>query len=255
MRNIPFIIVLSLLAGSSAIAAEDSLGTILHKIDEANKVGQHFAFEMKVESFRPGKPTDGNQIIGYSTYDRTLEVKSIIHFVAPRTVVGRKMLIEGSYIWASFPKTRNLIRLTPLQILLGEVAYGDVLRIVYGRDYDAKGIADTVLGDTPAVVVRMDLKPARAGSNYPKIDLVVERKSFRLLGSRIHGAGGRLIKTVRFEEPALFDGRAINRRIRIDDALKPGHYSVMQYLRMGDVAIDPAYFTKDMLVRSRIYAF
>lgn len=245
----------AILLATSTVRAADSTATILHEIDEANKVGQHFAFEMKVESFRPGKPVDANQIIGYSTYDQSFEVKSIIHFVAPRTVVGRKMLIEGSYIWASFPKTRNLIRLTPLQILLGEVAYGDVLRIVYGRDYDARTISDTLVEAVPALVVRMDLKASRAGANYPKIDLVVEAKTRRLMGSRIYGGGGRLIKTVRYENPAPFEGHSINRKIRIDDAIKPGHYSVMEYLRLGSVGIDASYFTKDMLVRARTYDF
>ena len=225
------------------------------RVDDANKVGAHFAFEMQVESFEGDKSKEANQIVGFSTYDNSLDIKTIIHFVAPKSVVGRKMLIEGSYIWASFPKTRNLIRLTPLQILLGEVAYGDVLRIVYNRDYDAESVSDTTVSGIAAKRIQMSLKPSRAGANYPRIDLVVDAANRRVLRSRIYGGGGRIMKTVEYSDPALFEGRMINRKIRIDDAIKPGRYSTMHYLRMGNVEVDAAHFSKDMLGRARIYDF
>ncbi len=238
----------------SAWSANDSVG-LLSRIDNANRVGEHFAFEMKVESFKGDVLKEQNQITGFTYLDKALDIHSIIHFTAPKSVSGRKMLIEGSYIWALFPKTKNLIRLTPLQILLGEVAYGDVLRIVYSKDYAVTTTADTVMGSLQGKILDMALKKERAGCNYPQVRLVVESKTLRILEAQIFGSGGRKIKTARFGDPAPFNGKLVNRQVDIYDAIKPEQHSTLRYLKMGSVDVPEINFSKDMLQRARIYDF
>ena len=236
-------------------AADDTGSALLWKIDSANRVGDHFACEMRVESFKHGKLKEQNQIVGFTSVDAKLDIRSLVHFIAPKSVAGRKMLIEDHYIWALFPKTRNLIRLTPLQILLGEVAYGDILRIVYGKDYDLRQVRDTVLEGTAARALMLELKQDRKGANYPSILLTVAADGYRILQADIYGSSGKHIKTARFGDPAPFRGLSINRKVEIRDALKPERHSILQYLRMGEAQVPPAYFSKDLLARARIYDF
>lgn len=240
-------------AGAVAVAAPS--GDLLVQIDQANRVGDHFAFEMNVESFKDGKLKESNSIVGYTLLDEDRSIRSLIHFTAPKTVSGRKMLIEGNYIWAQFPKTRNLIRLTPLQILMGEVAYGDILRIVYSRDYDIAGQTDSTIDSGAVKVLGLRIKPERKGANYASIRLAVDARTLRLVQADIFGSGGKLIKVARFSQPAPFQGNNLNRRIEIRDATKAGQYSVLQYVRMGQVDVPRMYFTKNLLPKARLYDF
>lgn len=239
---------------AAAWSATDSTG-LLTRIDNANKVGEHFAFEMKVESFKGDALKEQNQITGFTYLDKAMDIHSIIHFTAPKSVSGRKMLIEGSYIWALFPKTKNLIRLTPLQILLGEAAYGDVLRIVYARDYSVTSTADTAMATEKGRVLDLVLKKERVGCNYPQVRLVVESKTLRILEAQIFGSGGRKIKTARFGDPTPFNGKLVNRQVDIFDAIKPEQHSTLRYLKMGSVNVPEINFSKDMLQRARVYDF
>ena len=233
---------------------EKDADLLLKEIDKINSFGNEFAFEMVVNSYKDDSLIVGNTLNGFVQINKQHEIKSLLYFTEPNDVKGRKMLIEGKYIWAYFPKTKNLIRLTPLQILVGEVSYGDVLRIIFSDIYDVNKIEEVSELDTSYYRINLVLKKENRGESYYRVNLKVNRKTLRIVYSEMLGSTGKLIKKVFYTEPVKNEGKIINTKITIVDGINAENNSVLIYKKMKRKRIPQGFFNKEYLPRFKNYA-
>ncbi|NLE03608.1 MAG: outer membrane lipoprotein-sorting protein [Crenarchaeota archaeon] len=250
-RNFILIAVMTFIMNSYSLENQE----LLKKIDEVNSFGNDFAFEMEVTSFHGDSLILTNTLNGFVQTTKNLEIKSLLYFISPNDVKGRKMLIEGKYIWALFPQTKNLIRLTPLQILLGEVAYGDVLRIIFSEIYEVNKIEENKIDGIDYYFLNLIIKKDKLGENYYAVNLKVEKQSLRIVYSEMLSSTNKLIKKVYYSDAMKYENKTINSLIKIVDGVQPDNYSLLKYKKVAKKKVPSGFFNKEYLTKFKNYEF
>lgn len=227
----------------SAMTADETL----QKIDESRSFGNEFAFTMKLSSFKNGKESEGFELSGYVMLDNGKQSSSLIYFSKPKEVEGRKMLMKGGDVWMHFPKTRNIIRLTPMQLLLGQVANGDIARISFTADYTAAFEPKTETDST--VTLKLTIKEKSRGTTYSSIVLHVKKNNLQLIDGDFYSTGGKLLKQVKYKGYKKMLGKDFSSIIEISDGITRTSYTIMEYLSVVKKSIPQQYFRSEYLQR------
>lgn len=231
-----------------------SAGEILQRVDENRMPGPDFAFEMEITSYKNGEIIAQYTLAGYVRI-REANVQTLLYFLDPPKVNGQKLLMSGREYWMHFPKTKNVIKLSPAQILLGEVANGDIMQLNFSRDYRCTLLPDE---DSPATVphrahetcLRLLLEAREDGEGtYQKILLYIDKESYLPLAGEFYAHSGKLLKTAPYQEYRQALGKPVAMRVTIYDSLQTGKYTVMEYKRLVEKSLPANYFRKEYLPR------
>ncbi len=243
MRFKSSILVLVLFGFTFAIENSD----ILKKIDDKRRI-ENLTFDMDITSFNGDKKIDEYSISGYMKSVNDLN-KVLIYFTAPANQKERKMFLEGNYMWVLFPRTKNAIRLSPMQVLLGEASNGDVARTSFSDDYVALSTdSDTKLGKS-CLKLKLKSKESRKGSTYGQIVLWVEKDSLLPVYAEFYTESGKLMKLTEYSENKTYGSAIYASRMDIRDANEPTKHTIMRYSKMGSKLIPTNYFAKEYLDR------
>jgi hypothetical protein len=227
----------------SAMTADETL----KKIDESRAFGDEFAFTMKLTSFKGATEVDAYELSGYVSLDDKKQSSSLIYFSKPSDVEGRKMLMKAGDVWMHFPKTRNIIRLTPLQLLLGQVANGDIARISFTADYTAA--YDPTSETDSTLSLSLLVKEKSRGTTYGSIVLRVKKNTLQLIDGNFYSNGGKLLKQVKYKGYKKMLGKDFSSTIEISDGINPTSYTIMEYLSVVKKSIPQQYFRSEYLQR------
>ena len=204
------------------------------------------SFDLRITSFVSGKQKDYNVLRG-SVKVTEAGNSVLVYFAEPASVKGRKMLMDGRVVYYLFPRTRNPIRLSPLQVLLGETSNGDVARTGFAKDYDVTAFSDTVREGAACYLFKLDAKTDRKDSTYAKVDLWVEKASLRPLYAEFSAADGKLLKKAAYEDYRTVEGKDVPFALDISDGDDPQKHTTMAYLRIGRKSVPETAFRRDYL--------
>jgi hypothetical protein len=157
------------------------------------------------------------------------------------------MLLKGRDLWVFVPSVSQPIRLPLSQRLTGLVANGDLARANFAGDYAPKLLkTETVDG---VELWQLELTAVDRSVPYARVLYWVETKSYRPYRAEFYGTSGKLLKTSRFErfEPMLGTERPT--RMVMEDSLRSGERSVLDYRQMETRDLPDKMFTKDYLKR------
>nr|VFJ42614.1 MAG: outer membrane lipoprotein-sorting protein [Candidatus Kentron sp. DK] len=228
-------------------APADCSGTpqsVLEEVDAIRAPGDDFGFSLEVTHTRPGKD-DLRYGFDVRVKGRT---KSLVRYTAPPTAEGKLLLMLEDNMWIYIPGTRRAIRISPQQQLLGQVSNADVARVVYSIDYRAKDMVEEVWEG--ADVHRVTLAP-RGNSPYGRIELFAAKNDCRPLKAAFHALSGRLLKTTFYRDYREVAGRLRPMRLEVEDAIKEGERTVMDYSDLGKRETPDSWFQKNYLPRLR----
>nr|VFJ92187.1 MAG: hypothetical protein BECKLFY1418B_GA0070995_10328 [Candidatus Kentron sp. LFY] len=216
--------------------------SVLDEVDAIRAPGDNFGFSLRVVHTRPDKDD-----LRYEFDVRVKEkTKSLVRYTAPASAKGKILLMLEENMWIHIPGTRRAIRISPQQQLLGQVSNADVARVVYSVDYRAEEmVAETREGTD---VQRVILK-ARNKSPYERIDLFAAKSDCRPLKAAFHALSGRLIKTILYRDYRKVAGRLRPMRLEVEDAIREGERTVMDYSDLGVVDTPDSWFQKNYLPR------
>ena len=250
-------------------------GELLQQVDENRMLSPDFAFEMEITSYKSGEIIDRYTLAGYVRI-REAKAQTLLYFLAPPKVNGQKMLMSGKEIWMHFQKTKNVIKLSPAQILLGEVANGDIMQVNFSRDYhctllpeedspdtiahEARDKGVNFLGDKgteflshcghPCTCMRLLLEARENGEGtYQKIILYVDKESYLPVAGEFYARSGKLLKTVAYQEYRQVMGKPVAMRVTIYDSLQADKFTVMEYKRLVEKSVPANYYRKEYLPR------
>ncbi|MGO9309833.1 MAG: outer membrane lipoprotein-sorting protein [Spirochaetia bacterium] len=233
---------LTLWFGASAYA--ESPQELLARIDAARYVAD-LSFVLQMTSFDGEKQLDSNILWGF-VKGLGGENKSLIAFAEPASVRGRRMLMDGNIVYLLFPRTTNPIRLSPLQILMGEASNGDVVRTGFAQDYDAVSLEDTQRNGTACYLFSLSVKESRKDATYRKVQLWVEKDSLRPVYAEF-STGDRLLKQATYSDYRNALDRVIPFTVDIHDGENPQKHTVMTYLKLGRKPVADTVFRRDYL--------
>ena len=212
-------------------------------MDSVRAPDDAFTFRVAVTA-----PDDDRLMLSVRVTDRT---RSLVRYLEPPRSRGRSLLFIERNMWVYIPGTRQVLRISPQQRVLGGVASADVARMVYSIDYALDAVEELPEEDGERRR-RLELSRRSKGAAYARIALVAAGDEARPLRATFFASSGRRhLKTMYFEGYRETLGRPRPTVLRLIDHLNGDEETVLEYsdFRLEDTP--DAWFQPSYLKRLR----
>lgn len=216
---------------------------MLAAVDKVRAPGTDFGFSLHAAQEKGGE-SDFEFDFRVQVKDT---VKSLVTYESPVSSKGKRLLMVEQNMWVYVPGTRQSIRISPQQQLLGPMSNADVARVVYSIDYLVKSTADGVLDGQD--VLNLSLVPRSEDNPYRSIELTVAKNDHRPLQAKFFALSGRLLKTIVYKDYQMVLGAERPMRMEIMDEVEVGKRVVMIYKDFQIMQTPDMYFQRDYLPR------
>ena len=227
-----------------ACAAEDDQDlarSILEKSDQIRFPREGFQVDIKIDTAAPGQPPETRK---YRVLSKGNE-NTVVMITEPATERGQIMLMKGRDLWIFMPSISQPVRLALAQRLTGQVANGDLARSNFSGDYTPKILRTDTIGGEQYYV--LELTAVDRGVTYHKVIYWVKQSNFWPYRAEFYSLSNRLLKTARYENFQTMLGKPRPTRLVMEDALRKGEESVLDYSAMKLRDLPDKVFTKDYL--------
>jgi outer membrane lipoprotein-sorting protein len=226
-------------------AAEDEelAQNILKKADQIRFPNQGFQVDVSIKTAAPGQSGD---IRKYRILSKGNE-NTVVMITEPAAERGQIMLMKDRNLWIFLPSVSQPVRLSLAQRLTGQVANGDLARSNFTGDYTPKLLrSDAINGEKYHV---LELTAVDRSVTYHKVIYWVRESNFFPHRAEFYSLSNRLLKTARYENFQTMLGAPRPTRLVMEDALRKGEESVLEYSAMKLRDLPDKVFTKDYLSR------
>lgn len=214
---------------------------ILEKSDEIRFPAEGFQVDIDITSTAPGQAPEARK---YRVLSKGNE-NTVVMILEPASERGQIMLMKGRDLWVFMPDVSQPIRLGLAQRLTGEVANGDLARSNFSGDYTPTLLrTEQVNGEDHFV---LDLLAVDRGVTYHRVLLWVNKSNYRPLKAEFYSLSNRLMKTCTYENFQDMAGKRRPTRLVMEDALRAGEKSVLEYRQMKLRELPDKVFSKDYL--------
>lgn len=204
-------------------------------------------------------PSDGFQVdivISSKASDQTDDIRkyrvlskgndnTIVMTIEPAADKGQMLLMKGRDLWLFMPSVSQPVRLSVAQRMTGEVAYGDLARANFAGDYNPKLVrSENIDGEAHDV---LELTAVDKGVTYAKVMYWVKHSNGYPAKAEFYSVSNRLLKTCKYENFKTLGGKIRPTRLVMEDALKKGEVSVLEYNSMKPRDLPDHVFTKEYL--------
>lgn len=223
-------------------ATEDKLAQeLLARADRIRFPGNGFEVDVTITTTAPGRDPD---VRAYRIASKGND-KTLVQTIAPAIDRNQILLMRDRDFWAFLPNLSQPIRLPLSQRLTGEVANGDLARANFVGDYRPHLLRKDRLDDKDFYVLQLDA--VENWVTYHRVLYWVNTSNNRPYKAEFYALSGRLLKTCYYREYRLQGGETRPTRLVIEDALRNGHRSVLDYQNMHLRDFPDKVFTKDYL--------
>ena len=226
---------------AGAIEAED----IIKEADKARAPGDSFSFDLEVTSEKPDRK---DEISRFKVLVKGRD-KSLVKFTYPKRDKGKIMLMVGNNLWIYIPTSRNPIRISQQQRLIGQVSNGDVARTNFAQDYVPSLLGEEELEGKDCHLLELIAKSNEVA--YHRIIYWVEKDTLNPVKSEFYTISGKLLKTAYYQGYKEILGRERMTRMLIADNLREGQTSIMEYSNMRIEEFPDQIFQKGYLKHVR----
>lgn len=249
------ILLLAALAGACSSGgyayaqAEDSLESdqlaksILEKADEVRFPTRGFDVLVMVTSTGGNASPDPRK---YRILSKGNE-NTIVLTMEPAEERGQILLMKARDLWIFLPSVSQPVRLGLSQRLTGLVANGDLARANFAGDYQPRLIRTEVIDGQPVYV--LELTAIDRSVTYHRVLYWVRQSNYWPQKAEFYSLSDRLLKTCVYENFRPLAGRPRPTRLVMQDSLRSGEESVLEYADMRLRDLPDKMFTKDYLKR------
>jgi len=230
-------------------------------VSSSQEEGDEFARALVEKADRVRFPAEGFQVdAAINTYTNAGEVESrefqvlskgnentIVRVVEPASERGQMMLMKGRELWVFLPNVSQPVRLGLGQRLTGQVANGDLARANFAGGYKPTLLrTEEVDGEKCHV---LDLRAVDRSVTYGRVLYWVRQSNNWPHKAEFYSLSGRLLKTARYQNFQSMAGGVRPARLLMEDALRKGEQSTLDYSGMQMRELPDKYFSKDFLKR------
>jgi len=213
-------------------------------VEEADRIrfpGEGFQVDVAIVTTGKDKEPDERK---YRVLSKGNE-NTIVMVTEPASEKGQIMLMKGHDLWIFLPNVSQPVRLSLSQRLTGQVANGDLARANFAGDYNPRILrTETIDGDSYNV---LELQAVDRSVTYQRVLYWVRESNSAPHKSEFYSASNRLLKTCVYEKFEKVLGKLRPTRLVMDDALRAGEQSVLDYGGMKLRDLPDKLFTKDYL--------
>ena len=214
---------------------------IVEKADLVRFPSEGFQVDIDISSTRPGEAGEQRK---YRVLQKG-NSNTVVMLTEPASERGQIILMKGRDLWVFMPDVSQPIRLALSQRLTGQVANGDLARANFAADYHPRILSSETIGSDNYHV--LELIAVDRGVTYQRVVYWVRQKDNWPLKAEFYSLSNRLLKTCKYENYKLMEGRQRPTRLVMDDAQKSGEQSVLEYSSMKLRDLPDKVFTKDYL--------
>lgn len=215
--------------------------TILEKADRIRFPQKGFQVEVAITSTAQGGSDEVRQ---YRILSKGNE-NTVVMVTEPAAERGQIMLMKGRDLWVFLPSVSQPVRLSLAQRLTGQVANGDLARSNFTGDYTPRLLRTDVVDGEKYYV--LELNAVDRGVTYHKVIYWVKEATFQPHRAEFYALSGRLLKVCRYENYRSVLGIMRPTRLVMEDAVRKGETSVLDYSGMKLRDLPDKVFTKDYL--------
>ena len=170
---------------------------------------------------------------------------TVVMVTEPPSEKGQILLMKGRELWVFLPNISQPVRLSLSQRLTGQVANGDLARANFAGDYDPRLLrTDTIDGESYNV---LELNAVDRSVTYQRVLYWVRESNSSPYKAEFYSASHRLLKTCMYTQFERMAGKMRPTRLVMEDALRSGEQSVLDYSAMKLRDLPDKVFTKDYL--------
>jgi len=227
---------------SGAVQADDALArSIVEKADKVRFPDEGFQVDVTINTARPDRDADMRR---YRVLSKGNE-NTVVMVTEPAAERGQIILMKGRDLWVFMPEVSQPVRISLAQRLTGQVANGDLARANFSGDYAPKLLrTETISGESYAV---LELIAVDRSVTYQRVIYWVNAKTFWPLKAEFYSLSNRLLKKSSYENYQMLAGRQRPTRMVMEDALRSGEKSTLEYSDMKLRELPDKIFTKDYL--------
>lgn len=250
MRSLPIfllLLMLRLFTSSPALAVETSAADpvvareILARADRIRFPDTGFQVDVTITTSEPNADDD---VRTYRIISKG-NTQTLVQTTAPAIDQGQILLMRDRDLWVFLPNLSQPIRLPLSQKLTGQVSNGDLARANFVGDYEPKLLRTEKIDGVPYQVLQLDA--VDNGVTYRQVLYWVNSKNHQPYKAEFYALSGRLLKTGHYQEYRALGGETRPTRLVIEDAMRRGHRSVLEYRDMVMRDLPDKIFTKDYL--------
>lgn len=171
--------------------------------------------------------------------------QTLVQTTAPAVDRDQILLMRDRDLWAFLPNLSQPIRLPLSQRLTGQVANGDLARANFVGDYTPRLLRTERIGNESYHV--LELTAVDRWVTYHRVLYWVNERNHRPHKAEFYTLSGRLLKTAQYQNFRQLGGGVRPTVLVIDDALRAGNRSVLEYSNMVLRDLPERIFTKDYL--------
>jgi len=217
--------------------------SIVERADRVRFPAGGFQVDVAISNFEAGQATEMRR---YRVLSKGNE-NTVVMITEPASERGQIILMKDRDLWVFLPNVSQPVRLALSQRLTGEVSNGDIARANFAGDYTPRIVASEQIGGQSYHV--LELTAVDRGVTYSRVRYWVNQKTFHPHKAEFYSLSNRLLKTCRYEGYQKMAGEVRPTRLVMEDALRQGEHSVLEYSDMTPRDLPDRIFTKDYLKR------
>jgi len=227
----------------SAPEEDAAAKSIVEKADQIRFPSESFEVDVDVTNSTDGEVTDRRK---YKVLSKGNE-NTIVQVTEPASDRGQVMLLRGRDLWVFLPNVSQPVRLSLSQRLTGQVANGDLARANFAGDYKPRLLRTEKVDGVDCHV--LELTAVDRGVTYARVLYWVKQANAHPVRAEFYSVSERLLKTCRYENFKTLGGRVRPTRLVLQDALKKGEESILDYSDLKLRDLPDRMFTKEYLRR------
>lgn len=171
----------------------------------------------------------------------------LVVFEEPETLRGYTFLVRGTDTWMYRPGLRSPLRISGQQRVFGDASVSEAAGIVFGVEYDVRGVSDDSLDGVPAW--RLELVAKSPSAPYQRATVWVGRADGLYRRAVLYSVSGMALKRLDFEQWGEVSGRFALVRMAVLDLLQTGQrtVTVIETQAIADRSIPSRYFRPEFL--------
>ncbi|MFT3850593.1 MAG: outer membrane lipoprotein-sorting protein [Propionivibrio sp.] len=228
-------------AEPAAPADDPAAREIVEKADLVRFPNEGFQVDIDITSSQPGQDSELRK---YRVLTKG-NSNTVVMVTEPASERGQIILMKGRDLWVFMPDVSQPIRIALSQRLTGQVANGDLARANFAADYNPKLLRTETIDKEIYNV--LELIAVDRSVTYQKVVYWVRQKDNWPFKAEFYSLSNRLLKVCKYENFQMMEGRLRPTRLVMEDALKAGNQSVLEYNSMKLRDLPDKVFTKDYL--------
>lgn len=196
---IVFFLPICILAQEDTLEQEKESLSILNKLDLMRFPAKAFSFSLQIFEYEKQEcKSEANLRIFARSSEESIN-RALVCWVGPLVDQGKVMLMDSTVFWLYTPGTKNAIRISANQKLVGLVTCFDMASLRLAKDYKVIFKILENYGTIPCY--RFILQSKSKELPYGGLELLVNQKTYRILFCKYYARDGRLLKTAHYKEP------------------------------------------------------